>query len=189
MYIPFGIFSAAGAGGGGGGAGSYDLLESNILASAVASVTFSVSAYAATYKHLQIRMTSKVSSGTGTNDAFITFNSDSGSNYAWHRMMGNGSTVTSDASSSTTFMLSTVSPNDNSASLSWGAGLIDILDPYSTSKNKTIRTLSGQLDSSTRVQLNSGLWMSTAAVSSVIVAAGSGTWKAGSRFSIYGLKA
>ena len=61
MPIPLGFFAAAGAVAG----GSYDLLETTILSSNAASVTFSnLNNYAADYQHLQIRAVVKGSLGT-----------------------------------------------------------------------------------------------------------------------------
>jgi len=73
----------------------------------------------------------------------------------------------------------------------YGVAVIDILDPFSTTKAKTVRTLSSSLVSSgPDLRFGSALSQSTAAVTSVtfIAEAGTANLKAGSRLSIYGVK-
>jgi hypothetical protein len=78
----------------------------------------------------------------------------------------------------------------NSTASSFGAGVIDILDPFSTTKNKTLRGLGGITSSeATNIALRSGSWASTSAVTSITCLPFSAdNWVAGSRFSLYGIK-
>jgi len=71
----------------------------------------------------------------------------------------------------------------------FGAGIIDILDAGSTTKYKTVRTLTGVTASApVGVHLTSGLVMTTSAITSLnITHLGSGI-ATGSRFSLYGVK-
>jgi hypothetical protein len=73
---------------------------------------------------------------------------------------------------------------------SWGAGVVDILDSFSTTKNKTIRSLTGKNGNSTReIQVWSGAWRNTNSVTSITLSTSSlANISAGSRFSIYGIK-
>jgi hypothetical protein len=120
-------------------------------------------------------------------NAFIRFNADSGTNYAYHLLNGDGSSVTSEAYSSEDDAVAATYAGASAASNVYGGGVLDILDPYSTTKNTTIRTLTG-FGSST-IRLWSGLWMNTAALTSMQIIAGSGAnFVAGSRFSLYGIK-
>jgi hypothetical protein len=68
-------------------------------------------------------------------------------------------------------------------------GIIDIIDYASTTKNKTVRVLSGA-DNNTGTQgeidLNSGLWMSVSAVTSLTIFSGV-NFNAGSTFALYGV--
>jgi hypothetical protein len=61
------------------------------------------------------------------------------------------------------------------------------LDFSNTSKNKTIRALTGGIDTETDINLTSGAWYSTAAVTSITFALAT-NYNAGSRFSLYGVK-
>lgn len=189
MLIPFGILSAAGAGGAVSTASDYELISTTILGSAAPSVTFDVSTFASTYKHLQIRAVHRDTTTSGATTGFwLRFNGVSTSSYWWHRLSGNGVTVASDNGGSTTRILTGISASNSSTANGFSATVIDILDPYSTTKNTTIRALCGVANSgSSEVNLNSGLFNSTASITSVELTVDANI-VAGSRFSIYGIK-
>ena len=180
-----GIFSAAGAG---GVQGDYELIETQILGSAQASIVFSnLGTYSSTYKHLQLRGVARSSRAAFTSDVLLTrFNADTGSNYASHQLQGNGSSVSSGAQTSQTAIQNYVIANDTVAN-NFGSVVMDILDPYSTTKNTTTRAMVG-LTSGTFITLNSGLWMNTASVTSLTLLAQNGNLMTGSRFSLYGIR-
>ena len=174
-----GIFSAAGAGG--ADLGSYDLLDTRIMTgSTTFSITFSsLGTYASTYKHLQIRTVFKNTSGTTW--SFGRFNGDSGFNYAYHELRGNGSSVNSYNGTSQNYI------NVGVFGTNWGSMITDILDPFSSTKNTTIRSLKGVIESD-GVQLTSGLWNNTAAITSYEFFCTTGNFDTGTRVSLYGLK-
>jgi len=141
------------------------------------------------YTHLQIR-------GIGRNNQtsralLLRFNSDTGSNYVRHLLVGDGSSASADATTSTTSMFAgTISRNTYSSQI-FGSTIIDILDYKNTNKNKTIRFLTG-LDANTVegiVIFGSGLWMNTNAITSItILPDTSGTFPQYSSFALYGIK-
>ena len=188
--FPLGILSAAaGAGGGPITDSSYELIESQILGSSQASIVFSsLGTYSSTYKHLQIRMTVKTTR-TDSNDDFILFrfNGDTSTNYIAHRLSGNGSSVSSEVVSGQNGIFLQRYPANDTAN-SFGGAVIDILYPYSKTKNKTIRQLSGFNNTNRRVGLDSGLFISTASTTSLTLVGGAGSLATGSRFSLYGIK-
>ena len=183
MLIPLGILSAAGAGG--GEVPTYELIQTQILTSSQPSITFSnLGNFSSTYKHLQIRSASLVNSGV--NLATLRFNGDTGSNYVAHYLEGNGSSVNANWSTTTTSIYYGF----------WGVGsttsahgaVVDILDAYSTSKNKTIRSLNGIHTASGPLStIYSGLWMNTASTTSLTITSPS-NFLIGSRFSLYGIR-
>ena len=184
-----GIFSAAGAGGA-AAEPAYELISSTILGSNTPSVTFSsLGTYSSTYKHLQVRIVTRTVR-TEINDSVISrFNGDTGSNYSWHRLIGNGTSVTSSAGTSQTYILNDATAGNTFTTNAFFAGVIDILDPYSTTKNTTTRTLIGGAGSYNAIQLNSGVWRNTASVTSfALEPLNSANWLAGSRFSLYGIR-
>jgi hypothetical protein len=180
-----GIFSAAGAG---GVAGDYELISTSIISgTSTTSVVFDVSTLASTYRHLQIRALARTSSTS----AFLNLrlNGDSASNYGWHLLRGDGSSVTSAAGSSQPEIFLPRTTGSSETANTFGAYVVDILDSFSTTKNKTIRNLSGSSSSPySEITLTSGHWRNTASLTSVTFLAGGGNLVAGSRFSLYGIR-
>jgi hypothetical protein len=120
----------------------------------------------------------------------IRFNSDSGSNYSVHRLIGDGS-VYSTAATNTTSVINDFVAGNTSPTGSFAGFVMDILDSYSTTKNKTTRTLVGRIvgTGETAVALVSGNWRNTGSITSVTFAPINGTnFIAGSRFSLYGIR-
>jgi len=121
----------------------------------------------------------------GSDNFFMQFNGVTTSSYAHHRLFGNGSSVSSTASSSQTSMVA--GRFARSTGNDFASGVIDILDPFETTKNTTIRAFYGCFDA-TFVMLNSGLFTQTNAISSINISGGGQNFAIGSRFSLYGLR-
>ena len=169
--------------------GDYELISTTILPSNAPSVTFDVSSFAFTYKHLQIRSAMRSTFASTWSSGRIRFNSDDGSNYASHALGGTGSLYSEGASSATGIAFSGGALAASSlASNIFTGSVLDILDPFSSSKNKTTREFSGTTASEYRVRLGSGLWMNTAPITSIELADGGGNFVTGSRFSLYGIR-
>ena len=191
MPIPLGILAVAGAGGG-GGVPAYDLLETTVLSSNASSITFSSLGSYSDYKHLQLRMVARANDAAiSTRDCLIRFNGDTSAIYTYHTVLGNGSsTDIQSAVNGTSANLRTLVPLTGTTADSWGAAIIDILDFSSTNKNTTLRALHGvhTVNSLTRVNLTSGLWASTAAITSIELRLVTYQFIAGTRISLYGVK-
>lgn len=190
--IPLGIIAASGAEI--ASAGSYDLLQTEILGGAQATVSFTnLSNYSADYQHFQLRITAKTSSASGSSgNNLMRLNGDTGGNYAWHRLRAasDESIPGSQAGVSATAIDWGFIPRDNSGNGSYAAYIIDILDPFKTSKYTTTRCSWGFWQASVEyVGLNSGLWMNTNALTDIDFSVTSYSYAAGSRFSLYGIKA
>ncbi len=188
MLIPLGFL----AGSAGGGVDTdYELIQTYVLGSSQSSVTFSnLGDYSSTYKHLQMRWVARGDNGSAGLGAFSRLNGDSGNNYNWHYLNGNGSTVSSsNPGGSVTRALTGVFPAASSTSNAFGAAIVDLLDAYSTTKNKTFRDLSGNASSGFNlIDVDSGLWRNTNSVTSWEIFAEAGNFVTGSRFSLYGIK-
>lgn len=182
MLIPLGFLASAS----GGVDSDYELIESVVLGSAQANVTFSsLGSYSSTYKHLQVRTTARMT--TGSSFGLRTqLNGDTGANYAHHLLYGNGTSVLSAASTGNTFALTGLAAASSSPTNVFSSTVIDLLDAYSSTKNKTLRTMSGVV--STGIHMHSGIWVSTASITSWKLFPESGDWAIGSRFSLYGIK-
>ena len=157
---------------------SYESIQTVPVASSQSSISFT--AIPSTYKHLQIRM-SYLSSLS--DNSHMRFNSDTGSNYAWHELYGSGSVAGAQAGASASFV------KVGYAEVNPGVAVIDILDYADTSKYKTVRSLNGSDNNgSGYVLLRSGLWQSTSAITSINIYPNSGTISANSTFALYGIK-
>jgi hypothetical protein len=167
--------------------GAYELISTTLITTNTASVSFDTTGLGSTYKHLQIRMTSR-SSASSNSQSGIRFNSDSGSNYSEHQLVAGGSSVTSYGGASVNFAPLGQDPQSGNTANLFGGRIIDILDPFSTTKNKTIRSFSGHSGSSSAVGIFSSGWFSTSAVTNLEVFMSNGNFVQYSRLSLYGLK-
>jgi hypothetical protein len=163
--------------------GSYDSLATVTLSGTAAFVEFA--GIPSGYKHLQLRILQRSTTPNNTN---MTFNSDTGSNYNWHELFGDGSTAASASSSgSVTFMKASYLESVTAGYV--GASVIDVLDYSNTSKNKTMRALTGSDANGTGyILLRSGLWRNTAAITSIKITPASGSWDQYSSIALYGVK-
>jgi hypothetical protein len=170
------IFSGGGASGGGA---SYESIATATAAGGETSVSFS--SIPSTFKNLEIRW-----KGIGsTSTLYWQFNSDTGSNYAWHRIYGSSGTAGATGTASTTQIGGSLLPS--TATGDSGCGIFSIVDYASTSKYKTLRGLTGSTANS-YIALVSGLWMSTSALSSIQLNFAGDPLAAGSTFALYGIK-
>jgi len=159
---------------------SYESIATNTLSSSQSSITFSS---LGSFKHLQLR--SMCFGSNNQENLYIRFNSDSGSNYARHYLLGDGSTASASATAPDTGGVF----SNTSTSTSPYVSVTDILDYADSNKFKTIRALSGRdTNGAGDVTLRSSLWRSTSAVTSITIFAGAGTLSSGSQFALYGIK-
>ena len=155
--------------------------------------TITFSSIPSTFTHLQIRGISRCGRTDGDDNYILRFNSDTGNNYAHHKVYGTGSTVTAAATSSTgginlDFAIS--SPYIGTSN--FAPIVLDILDYANTNKYKTVRYLTG-FDSNggnrDRISLGSGLWQNTSAITSIsLLADASQTLSQYTTLALYGIK-
>lgn len=136
--------------------------------------SITLSSIPSTFKHLQIRGIGRAvtsQSGTSTADVIMTLNGDSGANYARHRMLGDGSTVSAGAVASVSQInWSSILPRSTSTANIFGGFVIDILDYQNTSKAKTMRMVGGSdLNGTGVIAFQSALYSSTNAISSISI--------------------
>jgi hypothetical protein len=150
-----------------------------------ATITFS--SIPSTYQHLQIRAFGK---STSTGDSVrITFNSDTGSNYANHFLYGNSAAASSSAETSGARINVYAFYAPSTTANVFGSTILDILDYKNTDKYKTTRSLGGfDQNGSGSLGVQSGLWMSTSAITSITFAPQAGNWAEYSSFALYGIK-
>ena len=153
------------------------------------SASFDFTSIPATYTHLQLRGILRSNlAGSGITQTTFRFNSDTGSNYAYHNLIGNGSSSSAGAASSTTSIVLTNAPQLSATANAFGFTIMDILDYANTNKYKTIRALHGaDLNGSGQIILSSGLWQSASAITSITVNPG-GDAVQYTQFALYGIK-
>ena len=154
---------------------TYEKIETQTLASAAASVTFS--SIPQTYTDLVIVFSG---SATSSNTLFYRFNGDSSGIYSDTYIYADGSAG---------------SGRHTSQTLIYGAGvntsqctqIINVMNYTNTTNHKTT-LLRGNANGFGATVAFAGLWRSTSAISSIQIYAGS-TFASGSTFTIYGIKA
>ena len=166
-------------------ASDYDLLETEILTGTETSVTFSSlnSTYGGTYQHLQIRIASKTNRADSEDIARVAINNTYNRS---HYLQGTGVSVQS-GSETSPYYRSWFTSGATGTDI-FGGAVIDILDPFETTKNTTIRTFSGfENATADKIAIGSTAYYSTNATDSIKFEA-IGSWVSGSRFSLYGLR-
>ena len=143
-----------------------------------------------TFSHLQLRLFLRESTNGAQGGVSVAFNQVFNS-YIRHRLIGNGSSATSDASASnqSAVALDFIPGNTATASV-FGVAILDILDYTSTVKNKTVRVLNGyDANGAGSVSLTSTLWYPTsiAAISRIDCYPYQGPFAVGSRADLYGI--
>lgn len=171
--------------------GSYDSLATvTVPSGGLASITFA--GIPAGYRDLQLRSIARgTQSGAFTNMTLRVGNGsiDSGSNYTYHRLFGDGSSATADGAANQTSGLIGITGTGASAN-TYYTSVIDFVDFQSTNKFKTIKSLDGyDNNGSGFVFLQSFLWRSTSAITNIEIALGGGqNITTNSQFSLYGVR-
>lgn len=159
---------------------TYDLIASQTLSSAAASITFS--SIAASWTDLRLVLVTKTSSASSID---IRFNSDTASNYSSTYLLGNGSAASSGKYTNN----GAVQFADNTGT-NWCMQTADIFS-YAGSTYKTVLASNNDDENgSGTVDRSVSLWRSTAGITSVFLGTLSAvTMSVGTVASLYGIKA
>jgi hypothetical protein len=175
----FGMFSAPQS--------SFESIATALPTTGPTSVTFS--SIPQGYKHLQIRVTARVSL-TEIN-LLLKFNGDATATWVGHYLQTDGTTTTSASLSvPTSVPFFTRVANSSASPNIYGVGITDILEYNNTNKYKTVRGMSGyDTNGSGYAVFTSNMWMNTAAITSIEVSiAGGSVFTTGSVVALYGIK-
>jgi hypothetical protein len=187
-FMLLGILNSQAAG---GEAGSFDLLESETLTSSALNITFdNLDAYS-DYQHLQIRVFARGDGNGDLGGVGAVLNNDTGSSYSFHRLQGNGSSVSAGGAAYIPYAVAGTLTMNSATSIYYGVSVIDILDFSSNNKATTLRTLSGAhvAQNSCAIKLESAAWFNTNSVTSVqLITTNASNFVAGSRFVLIGVK-
>ena len=161
-----------------------EAIATTYLEADASSVTFSS---LGSYEHLQLQMSVRTDD-TDHDMVRINFNSDTGSNYSRHYMRGYVTSTQGGAFTGVAYLYGGWIPGADMDAADYGTTTVDILDYRNTSKNTTVNWLVGAAID-TNVYFVSGMWDSTAAVTSIAMTPHQGTnFVRGSEFTLYGLK-
>jgi hypothetical protein len=143
-----------------------------------------------TFQHLQIRGIVRTAQANVSGAIRARVNGDTASNYRTHYLRGTGAAAQAGSTTGTYLDDWLFIAGANSTSSSVGAVIIDILDYANTSKNTTLRALSGHdSNGDGMVSVTSGLWLSTSAVTSVLLEGNGTNLNSVSTFALYGVRA
>ncbi len=152
------------------------------------AITFS--AITSAYTHLQIRYSARTSRVATAEDIDLQLNSDTGNNYSWHIMYGDGVNAVLGNGTSTYRMIIPGVSSANATANIFGSSIVDILDYTNTNKFKTVRSIGGnERNGAGEIMLESGNWRSTNAVTSLtLTPSAGGNFVQYSTFALYGIK-
>lgn len=181
-----GFWATAGAGGGVSNT-ALELISTYYGSGSESTISFS--SIPSTFKHLQLRIVARTSLVGNYYNFDMQLNGDTSTNYAFHQLYGNGSSVGAYGVSSVNRMRAGIFDGSTSTTNSFGVAIIDIPDYANTSKKKSIRSFNGNTGQPT-MNLFSGSWQSTAAISTITIMYNGGNLNpiSGSRFSLYGVQ-
>jgi hypothetical protein len=166
----------------------YPIATSGVLTGSTNSVTFS--SIPSQYKHLQIRLYTRLTGASSLQSNLIYFNGDSAANYASHRLFTTGLVGASQGFSAQNFVIASGIPAANDLANVFGATIIDIDDANSATRFKTMKIFSGAScnTGNGEAHMQSGLWRSNNAITSVLIASGTGNFAQNSRIDLYGIQ-
>jgi len=169
-------------------AGDYESIATVTVGSG-GSANLEFTSIAADWTHLQLRAIGRTTASANSNYVKLQFNSDTGSNYAYHALYGDGTSALAAAATSQTQTYLQRFTGNNAAASIFGTFIVDILDYDNTNKYKTIRQLGGfDRNGAGVIYLTSGLWMSNNAITSIKLTPESGNFAQYSHFALYGIK-
>lgn len=167
--------------------GSFESIQTALGTGSSGTITFN--SIPSTYKHLQVRVLAQDNT-TSVGNLILQLNLDTGSNYTRHFITADGATVSASGSTSQTSIIAGQIQGNTPSSSIMGIAIWDLINYASTTINKTVRAIGGyDANGSGNIRLTSGLWLNTAAITSIQLKTSSGgDFSSTSVFSLYGIK-
>ena len=161
---------------------TYEPIATTTLGTSTATVTFSsFSGY--TDLILVCNIISVNSGGSSS----LQFNSDTGSNYSYTRLDGDGTTAVSGRASNTTTIY--LSGNGDTSTTVPSTTITQIMNYSNTTTYKTILSRGSWNGASKETDTRVGLWRNTNAITSISILAYAQNFATGSTFTLYGIAA
>ena len=169
--------------------GSYDALGTvTVPSGGVSSISFTGIPQTG-YRNLVIRaIVQATNSGSADGQFTAYFNGDTtNANYYAHNIYGTGASTGAQSLPGSSYNGAIVGWASATSAAAPMANIISILDYSNTNKNKVTRTLAGfDNNGNGEIDFTSSLWMSTAAINSLVLTPSSGNFKQYSQFALYG---
>ena len=164
---------------------TYIKIASNTVGSGgVASVTFS--SIPATYTDLILL--SSIRCTAAEDSAFLRYNNDSGTNYSYRRLLGNGSTVSSSSATSQAQLALQFMAESGYTANTFSNNIVYIPN-YASGNTKPafFDSVNETNAANPRMLIAAGLWSGTAAISQLNLIPGAGNFAQYSTFTLYGI--
>jgi len=164
-------------------AATYDSIATTTLGSAAASITFS--SIASSWTDLRIVLNVNTTS-VNTRYILMRFNSDSGANYSYTSLGGNGSiTFSSNGINNTEIYVGDAATTSSTLPTFYTSDIFS----YAGSTYKTaLSTGSADKNGSGVTERTVGLWRSTSTINSIILLPFTGNFNTGTTATLYGIK-
>lgn len=164
-----------------------DLIERVIVGSGGTS-TITFSNIPQRYQHLQVRLTARSTFATTITSFFIRFNGDSGTNYTYHALYGNGSSALSYGAANQAQGAAATFSGSSALADVFGASIIDIIDYTNLSKTKVLRAIGGiDNNGSGEITMASAFWNNMSAITQIVLFPQQGNFTQNSVASLYGV--
>ena len=180
QFVTFDSFTPQGS--------AYEIAQYTVLTTSVSQVVFTVPSG---YRHLQIFSSARTNFAQTDSNMNLWFNNDSDLNYSGHYLFSNGTGLAAGGGGDQSQLIICRGTGANSASGIYGHGVTTILDYSSTTKGKTVRSLTGH-DQNMAVtgyifQFTGG-WRSLDPVTSIQITTSNGYFATNSTFTLVGYK-
>jgi hypothetical protein len=153
------------------------------------ATTVTFSSIPSTYSHLQLAYFYLPTGVTAYDDAYLRFNGDSGTNYTFHQIAGDGSNPRSQSGTYTAIF---PQPANTNSPVTFTVGTLDIYNYATTGRNRTMISNGGfEKNGSGDAEARHFAWLNTAnAISSITVVFQTGgiAFDTRSHWALYGIK-
>lgn len=174
--------------GGGVAAADFEFISSTVLSSTTATVTFT--GLPTAFRHLELRYVVRGSVASPADNIQLTFNGDTAGNYSYAYTMGNQAGASYGQQWATANATLGIIPGSTATANVFGFGKITLPDFQATTKYQIGQSMNVFTQDATYSRM---VWTGftrkvNAATTSITFSTQSGSFVAGSRFSLYGYK-
>jgi hypothetical protein len=165
---------------------TYDLLYSNVLTGNTTNV--SISGFSSAYSDLILVLDGVAATGGGSSDFYprLQFNSDTGSNYAWQSLQGNGTTASANSGLNETGLQIANGAFFTTGTTGRGQYIAQIFQYANSTIKKSV--LSRAIRANLATEILSSNWNNLAAITSILLYSSNGTQMAsGTTIYLYGI--